>query len=86
MSWSLQVPPTLRAEFNAAVDAAIPTGDNASTMGGAKQIAAAVKIMKELAAQVVRPRVVGIAGGHALQPDDGANFYDGMSVSVSGLE
>jgi hypothetical protein len=86
MSWSLTIPPTLKGDFDAAVDAAIPVGDNATTVTGAKQIAAAVAALKALAPLVQRPRVAGHAGGHALQPDDGANFYDGMSVSVSGFE
>lgn len=86
MSWSLAVAHTLREDFNSAVDAAQAVGDNANTESGAIQVLAAKAAMKGLAAQVQRPKVGGNAGGHALQEGDGANFYDGMSVSVNGSE
>lgn len=86
MSWSLTVPITDRADFDAAVDAAVPTGSNAETELGVKQVAFAKATIKGMAAVVVRGRISGNAGGHALQPDDGANFFDGISVAVSANE
>lgn len=86
MSWSLTVPHVFRADFNAAVDAAEPTGENAKTESGAMQVDVAKNVMKLLADQVQRPKIGGNAGGHALQEGDGVNFYDGMSVSVNGSE
>lgn len=86
MSWSLAVSHVLRENFNQAVDAAEPVGDNANTESGAVQVLAAKAAMKVLAVQVQRPKIGGNAGGHALQEGDGANYFDGMSVSVNGSE
>lgn len=86
MSWSLAVAHVLREDFNKAVDTAQAVGDNANTESGAIQVLAAKAAMKVLAAQVQRPKVGGNAGGHALQEGDGANYFDGMSVSVNGSE
>jgi hypothetical protein len=84
MSWVFSVPAVPKAEFDAAVDKAEAIGNVDSDL--AKQhIAAAKEHMKALGKLVVRDRVSGNAGGHALLPEDGANFYDGISVSVNGL-
>lgn len=86
MSWTLSVPVTPRADWDKAVDAAEPVGDNAKTETGQTQVALAKKTMKLMASVVNRPKLTGHAGGHAIQEGDGANFYDGVSANVSAIE
>jgi hypothetical protein len=86
MSWTFSVPPTPRADFDAAVDAAEASGQDLSLPGVADAVAAGRAALKALAPQVKRALVSGSANGHCLQEDDGPTWYDGLSVSVTGSE
>ena len=82
MSWTLNVSATPRAEFDQALDDAQPTGQDAP--GVAEAVEAAKTAAKALAALVHRDNITAALNGHVLQPDEGPNWYDGVTVSVHG--
>lgn len=86
MSWSFTVSPTFKDEFPTALDAAEVVGDNGNTKLGQKQVAAAKKAIKDMAKLVQRPKIAAQASGHAWSEGDGAHYFDGFSVGVSGSE
>ncbi len=86
MSWSLNIGTRIpKAEFDAAVDAAVATGQEPDLPGMAEDVAAAKAALKELGARVKRPLVNAYAGGHCLQPGE-VCFSDSISVNVSGSD
>lgn len=83
VSWSLSVsPPVAKEEFDAAVDAAQPTGQDATLPGFAEDVAAAKESLKALGSRVKRSKVSGYASGHSLQ--EGDNWSDSLSTNVNG--
>lgn len=87
MSWSLSVPQSKKgSEFEAAVDAAVSTGQDASLPGVAVDVAEAKKALKALGRRIKRSNIGGSASGHSLQADEGSNWSDSVSVSVYGAE
>lgn len=84
MSWSLTVPVSPKAEFDAAVDAAEPGGQPADLISEA--VGEAKKAIKALAAGITRPNVGANAGGHVLSEGEGSNWHEGTSLNVAGYE
>src|SRR4051812_24693010 len=84
MSWSLTVPNTAKDEWNAAVDAAQASGQDASTPGLEQDVAAAKEALKLLGSRVKRDVVRGVAGGHCLGPREGDGIADRIHVEVAG--
>jgi hypothetical protein len=84
MSWSLSIQPTPKEEFDAAVDAAQPGGQDASLPGVAEDVAAAKDALKAFGKRVKRAKVSGSANGHALQEGEGDNWSDSVSANVWG--
>lgn len=84
MSWSLGVPSTPKEAFDAAVDAAVASGQDATLPGVADDVAAAREALKTLGRRVKRPVVAGYANGHTLQAEEGDTWSDSLSVSVHG--
>lgn len=85
MSWNLTVPPTAKDQFDAAVDIAEASGQDAASVGLADDVAAAKSVLKALAKRVKRDVVGGSAGGHCLQPTEGNNWSDSLTVGVYGV-
>ncbi len=82
MSWGLSVPITARAEFDAAVDAAQASGQDAP--GVDEAVNAAKAAAKELAPLIKRDYVTASLNGHVLQPDEGDNWSDSVTISLAG--
>ncbi len=83
MSWTLTVPITARAEFDAAVDAAQPTGQQ-DAAGVDEAVNAAKAAAKELAPLIRRDYITASLNGHVLQPDEGDNWSDSVTISLAG--
>jgi hypothetical protein len=83
MSWSLNVMATERGAFAAALDAAEPGGQDAP--GVQEVVDAAKTAAKELAAHIRRPYVAANLAGHVLQPDEGDNWSDSLTINLYGL-
>jgi hypothetical protein len=88
MSWSASVPATPQDEFAAAVDAAEVGGQDINDPAVSEVVAAAKAVAKNLAATyITRPKVSASLGGHVLTDTEGGpNYYEGISISVSGSE
>ena len=84
MSWGLSVSPVAKEEFDAAVDAAQPGGQDATLPGVAEDVAVAKEALKAMGRRVKRSKVGGSANGHALQADEGDNWSDSVGASVYG--
>lgn len=84
MSWSLSVSATAKAEFDAAVDAAQPSGQDATLPGVAEDVAAAKDALKAFGKRVKRAKVTGSANGHSLQEGEGDNMSDSVSANAWG--
>jgi hypothetical protein len=84
MSWSFSIQSTPKAEFPAAVDAAVAVGQLADTPGLAEDVAAGKAALKLLGSRVKRANVVGSAGGHCMIPSELATHSDSLSVNVYG--
>ncbi len=82
MSWTVNVPLTPRDEFAAAVDAAQAGGQEAP--GVDEAVASAKAAVKELAALIRRDFISANLNGHVLQPDEGDNWSDSVSVGLFG--
>jgi len=87
MSWSLSISKCPRKNFEAAVDAAIATGQDAAVIG--EDVARAKSALKLLAANVARPYISASAGGHCVEHGQieitsENSWHDGTQVSVSG--
>lgn len=86
MSWSLEINPTVAAEFADAVDAAAPHGQDAEFI--VEDVAAAKAALKALGALVSRPVIRGNANGHHIEPGQdsgGQNWHEGIQVQVVGM-
>jgi hypothetical protein len=88
MSWSLNVPATPHDEFDAAVDAAELGArqevDGQPAPGVAEAVAKAKAVAKELAPLINRRYVRAMLNGHVVQPGEGENWSDSVTVSLSG--
>ena len=84
MSWAISVSLVAKEDFDAAVDAAQPTGQDASLPGVAEDVAAAKDALKAFGRRVKRSRVSASANGHSLQESDGATSSDSVSANVWG--
>jgi tRNA A37 threonylcarbamoyltransferase TsaD len=82
MSWTLSVPITPRADLDAAVDEAQAYGQDAP--GVDEAVNAAKAAAKQLAPLTKRDFVSVNLSGHVLQPDEGDNCHDGITVSLVG--
>jgi len=80
MSWSLSVPPTPREEFNAAVDAAVATGQPADLI--ADDVAAVKEQLKRIGSRQTSPKLSGSGGGHVA---NGTTWGESMSLQVNTL-
>lgn len=83
MSWNFSISPVHRDQFAEAVKEAVPTGDVGKS-GNADDVAAAKAALIALAARVKRGNIGAQASGHTLQPEEGDNWSDSLSVSVYG--
>jgi hypothetical protein len=87
MSWTLSVPKTAKADFPAAVDAAICGGQgDGGSVGVDEDVIVAKDLLKRFAERSESPFLTGNASGHALQPGQGEGWFNGLSVSVSSSE
>jgi hypothetical protein len=84
MSWTISISPTPRDDFDAAVDRAEASGQDLELPGVRDDVEAAKGALKNLAQRVKRPLISATAYGHSLQEDEGPNWHDGVSVSVTG--
>ena len=84
MSWGFTVQVVPKAQFDKAVDDAVPTGQDPDLPGMAADVAQAKFAMKALGQHVKRPNVGGSAGGHCLQEGEGLVMSDSLSVNVYG--
>ena len=82
MSWTLNVPTTARGNFDAAVDAAQASGQDAP--GVDEAVNAAKAAAKELAPLIKRDYLTASLNGHVLQPDEGDNWSDSVTISLAG--
>lgn len=82
MSWTLNVSTTHRNDFDAALDAAQASGQDAPGVEGA--VATAKAAAKQLAPLIKRDYLIASLNGHVLQPDEGANWSDSITISLSG--
>jgi len=82
MSWTLNVPTTPRADFDAALDAAEASGQDAP--GVEEAVVAAKAAAKQLAPLIKRDYLAANLNGHVLQPDEGDNWADSVIVSLYG--
>ncbi len=82
MSWTLNVPTTARADFDAAMDAARNDGQDAP--GVEEAVAAAKAAAKQLAPLIRRDYVTANLSGHVLQPDEGENWSDSVTITLYG--
>jgi hypothetical protein len=73
---------TAKEEFDAAVDAALVGGQDAP--GVVEAVVSAKAAVKELAKLIKRPYVGAQLNGHVLQPDEGDNWSDSVSISLFG--
>lgn len=81
MSWSLTIPSVPKADFAAAVDAAVPSGQD-GVPGRDEAVATGRERLKALADLVPEPFVGGTAGGHVNETPDG--WGSSFSVAVTG--
>ncbi len=82
MSWTLNVPTVARADFDAALDAAQASGQDAP--GVDEAVTAAKAAAKELAPLIKRDYLTASLNGHVLQPDEGDNWSDSVTISLAG--
>lgn len=84
MSWQLTVLAVPRADFDAAVDAAVPTGTT-DAPNFPPVLETVRQTMKIFASETKRARVQANAVGHILKDNEGPEFSDFLQVVVSGL-
>lgn len=83
--WSLSLPRVKKEDFDAMVDAAMPSGQPINDPGMADDVAAAKEALKVLGARVKRPFISASAGGHCLlKAEEKTSERDVISISVSG--
>ena len=84
MSWSLSINATAKEDFDAAVDAAQPSGQDANLPGVAEDVAAAKDALKAFGKRVKRAKVTGSANGHTLQEGETDSMSDSVSANAWG--
>lgn len=82
MSWSLNISPVAKEDFEAAVDAAVATGQPADDIAVA--VAIAKDQLKVQAKLVTRPKVGGGANGHVLLEGEGDGYSESLNVNTYG--
>ncbi len=82
MSWTLNMLDVARADFDAALDAAQAGGQDAP--GVDEAVIAAKAAAKELAPLIKRDYITASLNGHVLQPDEGDNWSDSVTISLAG--
>lgn len=87
MSWSLSVDATPKDDVAAAIDAARVTGQSLDLRHVARDVRACRGLAKDLSELVKRDRVAVSITGHTLQEDEAeANYHDGFTISVHGVD
>lgn len=85
MSWSISIPKTPRDDFAAAVaklEAPLQDGKPIDS----KDFSLLTETLNHLAGKTTLPFINASAGGHDLREGEGANFHNGVSISVGQSE